>query len=510
LDTSKICSIDELAKIANLYREKNRKIIHCHGIYDLIHIGHIRHLQKARTLGDILFVTITPDCFVNRGPGRPVFNENLRCEAISALNCVDYVAISQWPTAIELIQILKPDFYVKGNDYQGRENNINDPFAREAKLVESLGGKIAYTGDTIYSSSQLINQHLPVFPKDVSDYLYSFSCKFRTEDILGYLDAIRPLRILTIGETIIDEYQYCETMGKSGKEPILASRYISSEKFAGGILAVANNASAFSDSVTVLTLLGDQDSHDEFIRERINPNIDLKFLRMKNSPTILKRRYIEMYPFQKLFELYIMNPSEGDITQSDAICGQLVDILPMIDVVIVTDYGHGMLTNEVISTLCTQSKFLAVNTQTNAANQGFNTISKYLKADYICISEKELRLDARSRRNDDLDKILKSLSIKMSCDKILVTRGAEGSVYFHAQEGLVETPPFTNKIVDRVGAGDTVLAVTAPLASMNIPAEVLGFIGNVVGSQAVSTVGHRHSIEHTPMIKFIESILKWK
>src|SRR3990167_3321379 len=97
-------------------------IVQCHGVFDLLHIGHIKHLQSAKKYGDILIVTLTPDHYVNKGPGRPRFTAALRAEAIAALDCVDYVVINKWPTAIEAIQHIKPAVYVKGSEYQESED----------------------------------------------------------------------------------------------------------------------------------------------------------------------------------------------------------------------------------------------------------------------------------------------------------------------------------------------------------------------------------------------------
>ena len=118
----------------------------------------------------------------------------------------------------------------------------------------------------------------------------------------------RTTSVLFVGETIIDEYQYCESLGKSGKEPVLAVRYVSEEKFAGGVLATANQTAAFCDRIGMLTLLGGRDSHEEFVREKLDPKIDASFLYMPGARTIVKRRMVEIYPFQKLFEVYFMDP----------------------------------------------------------------------------------------------------------------------------------------------------------------------------------------------------------
>ena len=298
---------------------------------------------------------------------------------------------------------------------------------------------------------------------------------------MDYLEKARSLRVLFLGEAIIDEYQYCETIGKSGKEPVLAVRHLSSEQFAGGIMATANHAAAFGDHVGSLTLLGTQDSHEQFIREKLDPKIDATFLYMPGAPTIVKRRLVETYPFQKLFEIYTMEPDVPEAV-SKALYARLKAILPDFDAVVVTDYGHGMMTPEIIELLCDQNRFLAINTQTNAANQGYNTVSKYRRADFICVSEKELRLEARSRCKD-LRIIIAETAEKLSCERMLITRGQQGCLCYRKGEGFFDIPSFTNRIVDRIGAGDALLAVSSLCAAQAAPMEIIGFIGNVVGAR---------------------------
>ncbi len=503
----KIKAIEELAQILVSLRANNRKIVHCHGAFDLLHIGHIRHFEQAKKLGDILVVTVTPDRYVNKGPHRPAFSEELRAEAIAALDCVDYVAINKWPTAVETIKLLKPDIYAKGTDYKDSQRDITGKIVDEKTAVEFVGGQIAFTDDITFSSSRLINKYLPVFPREVRQYLSRFSERYSVDDILQYLKNAQSLRVLVVGETIIDEYQYCEQMGKSVKEPILVAQYLSTEKFAGGILAVANHVSNFCDNVGMLTILGAEDSQEDFVRQNVNSNVDKMFLYKADSPTIVKRRFVESYLLQKLFEIYEMNDEELDQRQNQALCAKLDEVLPQYDVVIVVDYGHGMLTRDAIDHLCGKARFLAVNTQANAGNRGLNTISRYPRADYVCLAHHEIALEVRSQQGD-VREMMRNVSQKLACGRIVITRGKGGNIGYSEDEGFVEVSAFAHQVVDRIGAGDAVLSLTALCVAQQAPMEVVGFIGNVVGAQAVATLGHRTSIERVPLFKFIESLLK--
>jgi len=355
-----------------------------------------------------------------------------------------------------------------------------------------------------------VTNPLSVYPPEVSSYLQAFAERHTPASVLRWLEDGRSLRVLVVGEAIIDEYHYCETMGKSGKEPILATRYLHSETFAGGILAVANHVAAFCDRVSVLTILGRQDGlpdpTEPFVRGHLNPTIEPIFLYQDDAPTIVKRRYLESYPLQKLFEVYYLKHMEENNPTAATLCQRLETILPEYDVVIVTDYGHGMLVPEAVEILCRKARFLAVNTQTNADNQGFNTISKYPRADFISLSEKELRLEVRSKQRD-VCSIMQEVAEGLDCRTMLITRGILGNMVYDRDTGISKSPVLSNQILDRVGAGDAVLSAAALCVAQGIPGEVLGLLGNVVGAQAVATVGHRTYLDMGKLAEHIQAIL---
>ena len=159
----KIQSIKSLAGLIKLKKLQGKKIVQCHGVFDLLHIGHVKHFKEAKKLGDILVVTITSDSFVNKGPGRPAFNQEQRSEGISSLDCVDFVAINDSPTAIPAIKELKPNFYSKGPDYKFQKNDITNEIKNEIKEVKKYGGRIIITKTPQFSSSNLINSSLDLF-----------------------------------------------------------------------------------------------------------------------------------------------------------------------------------------------------------------------------------------------------------------------------------------------------------------------------------------------------------
>ena len=155
----KIVDIQKLSEIIKVFKGKSKKIVHCHGCFDLLHPGHIKYFQAAKKMGDILVVTVTPDRYVDKGPGRPVFTESLRAESIAALECVDFVAINEWPTSEETLRLLRPDIYVKGQEFENLEDKTGK-IQKEFKVVQEIGAELKFTHEIVFSSTELINKYL--------------------------------------------------------------------------------------------------------------------------------------------------------------------------------------------------------------------------------------------------------------------------------------------------------------------------------------------------------------
>ncbi len=270
--------------------------------------------------------------------------------------------------------------------------------------------------------------------------------------------------MLVVGETIIDEYTYCEAIGKSGKEPVLASRFVGADRFGGGVLACANHLAGFVRAVDVLTQLGEGGDEEEFVRGVLKPNVTPIFLEKPGAPTIVKQRFVEKYLSQKMFEVYRMNDTPLDAAADAELCDRLQRILPDYDLVVVADYGHGMLSANAIDVLCRQSRFLAVNTQSNAGNHGFNMISKYPRADYVCLAQREVALETRNQQLT-AEEMAEHVSAKLDCPRVMITRGNAGTLYHTVPDRFARVPALATRVVDRVGAGDAVLCVTALCAA---------------------------------------------
>lgn len=503
----KVVEFAHLREVLGNYRKADKTVVLCHGVFDLLHIGHIWHLQEAKQQGDVLVVTVTPDEFVNKGPGRPVFGHKLRAQALAALGVVDFVAVSQSPDAVPIISSLKPDVYVKGPDYQKVSDDRTGKIVAEQAAVEHLGGRIHFTRTETHSSSKLLNEHFSDQPKQTQIFIQSLRNRYTPSDIGNYISAAQTKSALVVGEAIVDEYQYCEAIGKSSKDPTLVVKQLTKERFAGGVLAIANHVADFTKRVSIVTQLGSRASYSDFIAQALHANVQLTPVIRSNAPTIVKRRFIDAYSFTKLFETYDINDAALEDQDEQAIRSVLDQALGSNDIIIVADYGHGMFTPAIIETIRKQARYLAVNVQSNAGNFGYQTLQKYTGVHHISVDENELRLEVRDRRGD-IRQIMERAIQTLKCKSMIVTRGKYGCLCYREGDGIIEIPALASTIVDRVGAGDAFLSITALLLAQDAPLDVVGFVGNAGGSQAVATVGNKQSLELVSLMKYIDRLLK--
>jgi rfaE bifunctional protein kinase chain/domain/rfaE bifunctional protein nucleotidyltransferase chain/domain len=503
---NKILEINNLKKIILSLKKKKRKIVQCHGVFDLLHIGHIRHFRKAKASGDFLIVTLTADKFVKKGFNRPFFNQKLRLEALSSIEYVDAVCLSNNFDAAEVIKLIKPDIYFKGSDYKNHSEDVTGNIILEKKTVEKFGGKIVYSDDITFSSSNLINKYGSVFSETQSNYINKIKKNFNSSLINKYFEKISKLKILVVGEVIIDQYIFLETLGKSGKEPYLASRELYRSEFLGGAAAVAKNLSTFSKNIDLVTMIGQDKKYKNFITNRLGKNINVNFFYKTKSPTIIKKRFIDNITKNKLFGSYQLNDELLDPTNEIRVINGIKK--KRYDLVIVLDYGHGFITEDIAKNLVNLSSLIAINAQINSSNIGYHSLKKYKKSDLLIINETELRHETRNK-SENIKKIALNFSANNFFKNLIVTRGSNGSLFINKNNRkIIECPAFAEKVVDRIGAGDTMLSVVAPLISVDAENEVMMLLGNLAGAFSVKSIGNSEFLDKIQFIKNIQTILK--
>ena len=503
----KIVLLDELAIKVEEFKAAGKTVVQSHGVFDIIHPGIIQHLNEAKGMGDVLVVTVIKDKDVRRGPGRPVFPDRMRVENVASLEQVDLACAVDDVIPFECVKRIKPDIFARGQAYKERDREIHQKIFEEEKDLFFGKSKILETRGFTFSSSQFLSDFLEIYPNETKQFIYEFAQKYTFHEILKRLHELEGLNVLVVGDGIIDEYHYCSPLGKSAKANLVVSKYLTHEVFAGGAFAIANHVAGICKNVTLVTLLGNEDSRVEFVVNSLRPNVRRQFFYRDDSTSIIKKRYVDQYLNQKLFEINYLNEDHVRGDCEDSIIAYLTANVAAYDLVLVSDFGHGLLTPRIIRFLQEYARFMAVNTQTNAANTGFNMVTKYRNPHFVCLDETEARLTLQNKF-DDIGFVTKELFNTLGARCLIVTLGKKGSVGLSKEDGIHYTPIFSSKVIDTVGAGDAVFAFTAPCFARNLPLDLITFIGNAVGALAVQIVCNKRSIERYELFEFLNTLLK--
>ncbi len=337
------------------------------------------------------------------------------------------------------------------------------------------------------------------------EFLFQLKQEFAQDEIKGKIEALKGLKVLVIGDAIIDEYAFCESIERAKKEPILVFEHGYSEYYGGGILAIANHVAEYADNVTLLTLMGNDWRIRQIVDETLNRKVEKKFFFDNKYPTLEKRRYVYSYRTHKMFEVYNKKHDLVDISEEE-ILDYLENHLQDFDIVIVADFGHGLITDRIVNVLSKKAKHLAINVQTNNGNLGFNLITKFKRADFISITVEELQLALQDNKTD-LKTLIEKLSEKTSCGRINITMGKHGMLYYDKSSSFYMVPVFNEEVVDTTGAGDAVFSVISMLSAKNSAPKLIPFLGNCVGALAVKIMGNKRPVKKEELAGFLDKLL---
>ena len=504
----KFISIDQLSKIILKHKAKRKKIVLCHGVFDLLHVGHIKHFKIAKTFGDILVVSITSDQYVNKGPNRPHFKENNRGEAVASLTDVDYVVLNRDNTAVPIITKLRPNFYCKGVEYKNKKKDITKKIFDEEYAVKKNGGKLVFTNEETFSSSNVINKFDESISSRQKKTILNIKKKYSFEKILSLFEKIKNLKILVLGETIIDQYSFCDPLNKSGKDPMLVIKHNKTEEYLGGAVAIAKHLEKLCNNITLLTMLGEKNEYKQTIINSLKKETKLEIINKKNSETIMKKRYIDEISNNKLLGVYRINDEDLDNSDEKKLQKKLIKLIPKHDLVVVSDYSHGFISKKSAKLISKLSKYLALNAQVNSSNVGYHTIQNYFKPDCLIINEKEIRHEFRDR-NSKAEDLMEKLSKSQGAKNIIVTQGIEGSILYNKDKKKFHyCEALSKSAIDKIGAGDTMLSLISLCLKIKFDPDISLLISSLAAAQSVKIMGNKKSIDKNYLFKSLEHILK--
>ena len=475
--STKIQSFTHLADAVKKLRGGGRRIVHCHGTFDLIHPGHISHFEEAKAKGDALVVTLTAGNYVKKGPGRPFFNDHHRAKFLAALSCVDLVAVVPFPAAKEAIEAVRPDIYCKGMEYKDRTGDVSGLETRSEALTQLCTS---------------ISKH-------------TSAAKLRLA-----VEGFRDLKILVVGDIIFDRYSTVAIQGLTSKNRIISCRFMKEETQCGGALAVYRHLLQFAPRTQLLGALGTESWVSQLMARTIKRGGNLS-VRDPDYVSIVKQRFVdprmEGKELSKLFSVnYLREDGITPAMEKEAL-RRLRQVVPKADAVLVMDFGHGLLTPAIRGYLQKHAHFLIVNCQTNSNNFAFNLINrKYRRADAFALDSAEMHLAVGAKRivfEKELKKLARSLRAKYAW----LTQGSVETLGWNSQEGFVRCEPLAKTVVDTVGAGDAFISMATLGVAQRLPLDLTTLLGQLAGAEAVNIVGNERPISKTSLLKGAMSLI---
>ncbi|MBI3884169.1 MAG: hypothetical protein HY302_00310, partial [Opitutae bacterium] len=378
--------------------------------------------------------------------------------------------------------------------------NIRDDVAAVARV----GGEMRYAGSILFSSTRLLNTHFDPYPPEVTAFCRSVARDCTPERFHEIVERFQQLRVVIVGDLIFDRYTTLEMQGLTSKSRILSGRYVADEMQAGGALAVYRHMREFTPHVKLVSLAGTEPWLEETLARFLAPGGD-EIVRSPAFTTVVKQRFVEPRvagkELGKLFSVNFVNPHPPGEELQRAVIARLAGLLAGCDLVMVMDFGHGVLEDLVRDYVQEHAGFLAVNCQTNSNNHGFNLINRrYRRANVFTLDQTELTL-AVGRRHLDYGAELTALATHLGSNYAWLTRGAHETLGRNCVKDLTACPPLDRTVVDTLGAGDAFCAVAALAAVSGVPLNVATFMGQLAGAQAVKIVGNSEPIRKARLLK---------
>ena len=503
---NKIFNLKNLSSIIKLKKKQNKKIVLCHGVFDLVHLGHLEHFKNAKAHGDILIVTTTSDKFINKGPNRPYFKNDTRQKLLEGISCIDYISEINSDSAIPAIEALKPDFYCKGNDYKNKKDDITKKISKELQILKNNNGKFIITNEVSFSSSKILTDHNLVLNNKQKKEFSIIKNNYTFEKIKKILSKIKKLKVLVIGELIIDKYNFCDPLGKSGKDPIMMFQKLYYEEYLGGAAAISNNIGKFCEKVKLISMIGNDKKFQRFIKSKIIKTVSTNLLIQSRLKTILKEKYIDNVSKSKLIGFYDFSDNQINSSEENILIKKINKQIKNYDVTIVADYGHNIFSNKVAKLVANKSKFLAVNSQINAANIYHHSIDKFSKTEITMINEGELRHELRDR-NNDVKKLVLKLNKIINTKFIVITMGVNGALLFNCKsKKFVHSASYANSVVDKIGSGDTMLSILSIFLKITNDPALSMLLASLAAAENVGNFGNSKNIDPNKILKVLQHL----
>ena len=475
----KIKTREELLQIIG-QRPRKKSVIMCHGTFDLVHPGHVRHLMYAKTKADILVASLTNDAHIIKATFRPFVPQQLRAMNLAALECVDYVVIDEAPTPLEAIKAIQPDYFAKGYEYfEG--GGLHPRTREELKVLESYGGELIFTpGDVVFSSSAFIEQAPPNIAADkLMTLMEEEGVTF--DALRKALDTFKNVRVHIVGDTIVDSYTYCTMIGGMTKTPTFSVKFDQQVDFVGGAGIVSKHMRSTGAKVKFSTVLGEDELKTFVLEDLAKADVEVDAFIDHTRPTTQKNAFIaSTYRLLKLDKLDNRPISEKCIQHLVASMAK-----EKVDAVVFSDFRHGIFSKHTIPSLIEGMPKNVFRVADSQVASRWGNILDFEGFDLITPNEREVRFAL-----GDQDSVVRPMALELykraQCKLLILKLGDRGIITYRAPSHDVRSfftvDTFAHNVVDPVGAGDALLSY----ATLSMITTKNSVIASILGSMAAA------------------------
>ena len=476
----KIKSCLELKKILGKKNKRQFKVIMCHGTFDIVHPGHIRHMLYAKSKADKLIVSITTDKHIHKDKMRPFVPEDMRAFNLAALQIVDYVLIDKDPTPLKNIQILEPDFYAKGFEYG--KDSPPPKTQDEINILEKFGGEIIFTpGDIVYSSSKIISEQKPNIALEKMLFLMDAE-NISFADLRNSLNLIKNIKVHLVGDTIVDSYTNCSMIGGMTKTPTMSVKYENKIDFLGGAGIVAKHLESAGAKVTFTTLVGN-DNYAEFVKNDLKKTkIKLNLIIDKNRPTTNKNAIVV-----NDYRLLKIDTLENNIISQEIIekFATLINKTEA-EIIVFSDFRHGIFNKSTIPIFSQKIPLRSFKVADSQVASRWGNILEFQNFDLITPNEREARFSLGDQ-DSVIRPLAKQLRDESKCKTLILKCGSNGLITY-VNDSIKDPRAFFNldsmveNLIDPVGAGDALLAYSSLILKVTKNPIISSIIGNIAAA----------------------------
>jgi rfaE bifunctional protein kinase chain/domain/rfaE bifunctional protein nucleotidyltransferase chain/domain len=490
---TKILSMGQLLDVRLRAKQQGQTVVHCHGCFDIVHPGHVHYLEYARSLGDMLIVSVSSDQNVAKGPARPLIPDDLRMRSLAALQCVDAVYLSTKPTAEQLLDQLRPDIYVKGREY---ETSSDPRFHRERDTVIANGGKVVFSGgEVVYSSTAIIDSmsSTGLFDQEkIRRYRdrHGLSNQFLHHTIQQF----RGKKIAIVGDYILDRYHFCESIGVASESPsTLSLRTIRHADYDGGAGVIAMHAAAMGARPTLFTTMAQDDAGDIAKRRLSNAGVRVVSAGERRSTVTKERFLVEEH---KAFRVESGTAWACDSTVSQTLAHAIVDHGDF-DALLFADFGYSTISTALAATVIDEMKSrVGVMAADVSGSQG--SLKKFKGVQLVTPTEREAR-EAVGDHRGGVGAVAGTLLHELHIRQAIFTLGKQGLLTFDTDPSVAiqkdrlaseYLPALSGRGIDPLGCGDALLTAATLALACGASLATAAYVGSLAAAIEVSLVGN--------------------